>query len=427
MPNVTMTVRLPVAHLPGYPEGVTRPLYPLTAWVIAVLALFSATGPLAVDMYLPGFPTIAADLNTDNLSVQLTLTTFTLGLAFGQLIIGPLSDTLGRRRLLIACTALSTASYVAAALTPSIELFIAARLLQGIGGAGGIVIARAIIADLADGVQMARMMNVMMAISGIAPVLAPAVGGLIVATAGWRTVFWVLTAVSLVALVGAVVVLKESLRPEDRATGGFSSLIAGGRIVLTSPAYLGYTGTMVLSFGALFAYISGSSFVLQDIYGLSTLGYTLAFSGNALLMVALSSLSAAVAGKVSTTRLLVVGLAALLLGALVLLLLVSLDAAVPLILGALALTVGSLGLVMGNASGLAMGAVPGRAGTASAFMGFFQFALGALVSPVAGLGGSETALPMVLAMVVCGVGAWALFALGRRSGGSNALPTPNPR
>ena len=236
--------------------------------LVAVLALMTAAGPLAIDMYLPAFPEMADDLGTTATGVQLTLTTFLLGLGLGQLVIGPLSDAVGRRTPLLVGSAACLLASVACAVAPNVELLAGARFLQGLAGAAGVVLARAMVSDTEHGAAAARLMGVLTVMSVIAPVVGPLLGGSILALADWRMVFWVQAAMVALMLVGAAVFARETLPAGERTTGGFAATTRAAREVLANRNYLGYALTFCFSFAALFAYIAASPFVIQTILGL---------------------------------------------------------------------------------------------------------------------------------------------------------------
>ncbi|HEY5855454.1 MAG TPA: multidrug effflux MFS transporter [Aldersonia sp.] len=382
--------------------------------VIAVLALVSAVAPLAIDMYLPAFPAVASEFSTTASAVQLTLTAFMFGLAVGQLVIGPLSDRVGRRPLMLVGTFVFVLASAACALAPSIELLTLSRLAQGVGGAAGIVLARAVIADRAHGAAAAKLFSFMMIVAGVAPVAAPLVGGTLIGIIGWRGVFWVLAGLGVAMFIGVFALVVESLPPERRRTGGLSALAHDARHVLGNRVFVGYVLTFVFGFGTLFAYISASPFVLQGMLGLSPLMFSVVFAANAVGLVGLSALNARLVDRFDPRALLRVGIGILVIGSALLVI----DAIVgPHLWPTLILfwcTVSGLGLVMANATTLALAEARAAAGTGSAVLGASQFGLAALVAPLVGLGGEGTAVPMAVTMLAsAGVAAGAL-AISRR-------------
>lgn len=402
----------------------TRPktVAPLPILSILVLALLSAVAPLATDMYLPGFPVMSDELETGAAAIQITLTSFLIGLAVGQLIIGPLSDRFGRRRPLLAGTAIAILSGLLCALTPDVSTLVLLRFLQGLGGAAGVVLARAIIADRTpDVVASARLFQVMMIIGGLAPVLAPIVGTGIVAVAGWRAVFVVIALLSALSFVGVLRYVGESLPPEDRIEGGLAELRNGMTTVFGNRSYLGYTLTVGFAFMVMFAYIAASPFVFQGILGLSAVAYSVAFGINAVGIAMVSAISAKLVVRINLHLLAIVGLAIIGFGTIATLACVLTNAGAMLMLPALFVTVASLGLILGNASALAIAEVPRNAGSASAILGALQFCLGAIASPLVGLAGKDSALPMALVMVGGALLAAISFFLIASHGG-RALP-----
>jgi DHA1 family bicyclomycin/chloramphenicol resistance-like MFS transporter len=385
---------------------------PLPLIAVAILALLSAVAPIATDMYLPGFPQIAEDLGSGAPGVLLTLTSFLIGLALGQLIIGPLSDRFGRRRPLLLGTALAIISGFLCALAPNIGSLVFFRVLQGFGGAAGVVLARAIIADRApDAITTARQTQIMMVIGGVAPILAPITGTLIVSIAGWRTVLAVTALLSLVSFIGVLRFIGESLPTERRSDVTRAALWHKIQKLFRHPLYVGYTLVTGFSFMVLFGYISASSFVFQNALGLTPSQYSIAFGANALGIIIFGSTSAKLVSRISPRRLISISLGLLLIAVSVLLALVLAGAGPMMILPAIFLAVASVGPILGNASALAIRAVPESTGMASAVLGALQFGLGALATPLVGLRGESDALPMALVMLTAGGATWLAFAI----------------
>lgn len=373
---------------------------PLAVW-ITVLALLTSIAPLATDMYLPALPRVVDDLGTTASGVQLTLTAFLVGLALGQLVIGPLSDARGRRPLLLVGAVVCALAGVAVALSPSIAFMVAARFVQGFAGAAGIVLARAVIVDRTTGRRTAQLFTLMMAINGIAPVVAPLVGSGLVDVIGWRGIFVVLAGLAVLMVVGILAAVPETLPVERRRTGGLRRTATDIGAVLRRAPYVSWTLVLALSFSTMFAYISGSSFVLQDVLGLSTAGYAAAFAANAGGLVLTSVLGAR--WDVEPRRKATIGVAVLVAAAAALLAVTLLGSPTWPVLGLLFVAVSSLGLIMGNATALATDHVRDVAGTGSALLGALQFGLGAAVSPL--VGSSAVAMAAVM------VGASALAAV----------------
>lgn len=387
----------PASHDTASHPGPPQP----TALLISVLALLSAVAPLAIDMYLPAFPEMATDLGTTATGVQFTLTAFMIGMASGQLVIGPISDSVGRRRPLLVGTALCLVASIACALAPNIAVLIIARFVQGFTGAAGVVIARAVITDTSRGATTAKLMSVMMIIGGIMPVLAPLAGGAMLEFVDWRGVFGLISALVALMFLGVVVVVRESLPPSLRRSGGLRVLASNTRHVLGNRTYVCATLVFGMAFGAMFSYISASPFVLQNVVGLSTLQYSVVFGVNSLGIMIASMIAIRLADRVDIRRTAGAGLLLLLVATVGLLITVVLGSAlVPVLVLMFAVTF-SMGLLLGNVSAIAMQAAASTAGTGSAFMGAFQFLVAAVVSPLVGLAGEADAHPMAISMVIC--------------------------
>jgi MFS transporter, DHA1 family, multidrug resistance protein len=363
-----------------------------------VLALggLSAFGPLSLDLYLPGLPQLSTDLRASEAAGQLSLSMCMIGLALGQLLVGPFTDRVGRRRPLLVGVVVFALSAALCAITPSVELLLLFRLLTGLAGGAGIVIARAMVRDLYDGDMVARVFALLMLVSGTAPVLAPVLGGGLLLVTDWRGVFWVLAGIGAVLLVAAFSQPESLPGPRRRAAGG-GALLRVLRDVLRDRTFL--VPALVLGLGscALFSYIAMGSFVLQGAYGLGQQGFAVVFAANSVGIVLFGRLSAVLAGRVGARRLLRAGVALALVAAVALLLAVLLSGSVWAVLPPLFLLVGSLGLVFPNGTALALAGQKQAAGTASALLGLLQFALGAVLPPLASLGGVT---PLVMALSI---------------------------
>jgi DHA1 family bicyclomycin/chloramphenicol resistance-like MFS transporter len=392
------------------------PLGPGTVRLVVVLGSMNAIGPLSIDMYLPAFPEIARALHTSASSVQLTLTACVAGLALGQLVIGPLSDRFGRRIPVIAAMVTYAVASLLCATATSVDALIALRFVQGLAGAGGIVISRAVVRDLHSGARAVRLFSSLMLVTGLAPILAPLVGGQLLAVTSWKGIFVTLTILSALIAVLAALGLRETLPAERRSTSGLRRTVQTMAELLRDRSFVGHALAAGLTFGALFAYISGSSFALQGIYGLSPQLYSLAFAMNGLGLIAASQVNARIVERVGPRQLLRRALFCVVASALTLLVVVSVGGlSVWAVLAPMFVIVSSLAFVLPNATALALADHPAVAGTASALLGVIQFLIGAIAAPLVGVAGPGTAVPMGVVMAVLALGALtAQRAAGRR-------------
>ena len=287
----------------------------LTAGLVATVVFLTAIAPLATDMYVPAFPQVAGELSTTATQVQLTLTTFFVGMAPGQLVGGPVSDQRGRRIPLLAAVLVMTGASIVCAVAPTITVLTAARFVQGFAGGWAMVIGRSVIVDLATGARLIRVLNVIAAVGGIAPIVGPFLGGLILQLSHWRVSFWLVAALGLAMTAAVAVAVPESLPRERLHPGGLRNFVTAGRVVLGNREYIGYLLVAGAAMGALFAYVATSAFILQTMNGLSPIAYSIDFAANAAGMTVAALIAARLAGRVSTRRLILAGqLAALTAG-----------------------------------------------------------------------------------------------------------------
>jgi DHA1 family bicyclomycin/chloramphenicol resistance-like MFS transporter len=372
----------------------------LTSGLVATVIFLTAIAPLATDMYVPAFPRVAGDLSASATLVQLTLTTFFVGMALGQLVGGPVSDQYGRRRLLLASIAVMTVASVVCALTPSIGIMMAARLGHGFAGGWAMVIGRAVIVDLAVGAQLVRVLNVIAAVGGIAPIAGPLLGAVILQVSGWRVSFWAVAVLGVAMVLAVLVAVPESLPADRRHGGGLRVFAAAGRQVLANRRYVGYLLVSGSAMGALFAYVATSAFVLQSMNGLSPTAYSVDFAANAAGMTVAALVAARLVGRIATRKVILAGqVAALAAG--VAMLAGALWSGTPLVLAIVCFLVlmTAQGLIIPNGGALASAEVPEHPGTGSALLGFVQWLAAGTIAPIAGLGGDHTAVPMALLMI----------------------------
>ncbi|MFE7115727.1 multidrug effflux MFS transporter [Streptomyces sp. NPDC057654] len=381
--------------------------------VTLVLGGLTALPPLSMDMYLPALPEVTDALHSPAATVQLTLTACLVGMALGQLVVGPMSDKWGRRRPLLIGMVIYILATAVCAVAPTAPMLIGFRLIQGLAGAAGIVIARAVVRDLYDGIAMARFFSTLMLISGVAPVVAPLIGGQILRLTDWRGVFVLLTVIGILLTLVVWRWLHETLPPERRHAGGLGDALRTMRSLLADRVFAGYTLAGGLAFGALFAYISASPFVVQDIYGASPQTFSLLFGINSIGLVAVGQLNGKVlVGRVSLDKALGVGLTVITLASVALLLMTSgvfgEPGLTPIAIGLFVL-MSAMGLAMPNTNAQALMRSRDAAGSASALLGTSTFLLGAVASPLVGIAGEHTAVPMAVVQLACALAAVAAF------------------
>jgi DHA1 family bicyclomycin/chloramphenicol resistance-like MFS transporter len=384
-----------------------------------VLGSVSAIGPAAMDAYLPGLPELARDFGVSPSAAQVTVTTYLLGLALGQLLSGPLSDVHGRRRPLVAGMAVFTVTTLACSLAPSLYVLAGMRLVQGTAAAVGVAVGRAIVRDLYAGAAGARYLSRLMMVIGLAPILAPIVGGQLLRFTSWRGVFVALAVLGLALTAIGARLLPETLPRERRRAAGLGITLRTFAQLLADPRFVGFVLIVGLGGGAMIGYVAGSSFVLQDVYGASPQLYGVLFGLNAVFLVAGAQVNAHLLATRSPRSLLRVGLVMLVVAGGALVVIVSLPkAGLATVMAPLMLQMASWSFVQANALALALTDHPAVAGTAAALLGVSQYAFGAFTAPLVGLGGSDTALPMALVIAACAVGAAVAFeGLASRSPG----------
>ncbi|MFF9042076.1 multidrug effflux MFS transporter [Streptomyces sp. NPDC014892] len=392
--------------------------------LVLILGSLTALGPLTIDLYLPALPQVSEDLHVSQAVTQLTLTAFMLGIALGQLVIGPLSDTLGRRRPLLIGLTVYVAASALCALAPNPALLVSMRLAQGLAGAAGIVIARAVVRDLYDGLAAARLLSSLMLVSGTAPILAPVLGAQLLHLTSWRGVFATLTLLGLAVLPATAALLPQTLPTAHRRRGGLPDTLRTMRGLISDGRFSGYLLTGSLGFAALFAYIAGSSFTLQQVYGASPQAYSLLFALNSIGLVATGQLNGKLLlGRFPSHHIVATGPAVLgAAGTVLVVLATTTHAGLPWIASALFFTACPVGMILPTTTALCLQRAPHAAGSASALLGTTQFLMGALAPALAGLGGQDTALPMALSVLGLALAATGCFLLLCRP----EHPAPDP-
>lgn len=376
-----------------------------------MLGSLATIGPLSVDMYLPAFPIIAEDLHTSAPLIQLSLTFFLVGMALGQLFAGPFSDVYGRRKPLLIGMAIYSVASVLCALSPSIWTLLLLRFVQGMAGSAGIVISRAIVRDLYSGSELTKFFSLLMLVNGLGPIIAPIIGGQLLRVTSWQGVFILLGIIGILLLLTVLSGLPETLVKERRAKGGTRATLLTFKNLFLDRSFMGYAICQGLVFASMFAYISGSSFVFQNVFHVSPQTFSLIFAMNGLGIILATQTTGRLAGRVGEATLLKVGLRLSALGGVWLFIMLFLNASLFAVLPPLFLTVSSVGMVNTAGFSLAMQTQGKSAGSASALLGVLSLIIGGMIAPLVGIGGSHTAIPMGIVMACSSLGSNLAFTL----------------
>jgi DHA1 family bicyclomycin/chloramphenicol resistance-like MFS transporter len=396
------------------PTGVRRALPTL-------LLLLTVFGPISMDLYLPALPALTADLGAVTSVAQLTVTACLIGLAAGQLIAGPLSDRFGRRGILLIGIALYIATSALCAISPTVELLIAARFVQGLAGGVGIVIAQAAGRDIYTGGALIRFYGRLTVVGGFAAIVGPLLGGLLNSFTDWRGLFVFLALIGAGILVVTVVVFRETLPAANRMPGGFGQTMQDFRILLSDRVFVGAVLNQGFLYAALFAYLAGSTFVLQDIYGLSPLGYALAFGLNSAGFMTFGYIAGRAAENWSISRTLAAGILVAGMGALGLLAAGLIAMPLWVVIVSLFLLAAGVAISSPPATTLALVEYPQIAGTASSLLGMVRFGFGGIAAPLVGVAGALSILPLGVVTTVAVLLAGAAYVLLAR----RAVPAPS--
>ena len=391
-----------------------------TPWgLVFLLGSLTAFAPMSIDMYLPAFPAMGAELGADASQQQATLAFFLFGMAIGQFLYGPASDRFGRRIPILVGIAVYVAASIACALATSPEWMIAARFVQALGGCAGAVVARAVVRDQFDHTETARMLSLLTLIMGLAPILAPISGAVVLQLAGWRAIFWVLAAFGLACGVAVFLRLKESRSEETAAQARSENPLRAYRVLISNPRLVGYCLGGALNGALLFTYISSSSGLVIETFGFSPFAYTLVFGANAFGVIGAGQVNRMLLRRLTPDQVLArASLAALGFGALLLIAAVTGFGGQWTVLPLLFCCLASYGLMAGNTMAGALNVDPTRAGSTSALMGGLSFGLGAFASWLGGVLHDGTAVPMAGVMMACLLGSTAalwLLALPKTS------------
>ena len=367
-------------------------------WLTVFLGMMTAMAPLSTDMYLPSLPVMQADFGISASMVQLTLTMTMLGMAFGQIFAGPVSDYYGRKKPLIIGMVAFTAATFGCVLAENIMAFLCFRFVMGFAGASGIVVAKAIARDVCEGPELTRFFALLMMVNGLAPIIAPVIGGQILLFTTWRGVFVTLVAIGLVLLL-ATLVYKETLSPEKRLAGIRASFAKFPQL-LKNRYFLGHCLLQCFVFGGFFAYLSGSSFVFQNIFQVSPQVYSLIFGGIGGGLLVAGALPARLAGRVPDEKMLQTAMLISFFGSVLLFVGFWFEVGLAVILPILFFTITPLSVLGASSFSLALSRQGKNAGTASALLGFSSMILGGCMMPLVGIAGEHTAIPMCVMMIV---------------------------
>lgn len=366
-------------------------------WLTVFLGLMTAMAPLATDMYLPALPTVQLDFGITASLAQMTLTMTMIGMALGQIFAGPISDRYGRKWPLTAGMVVFTLSTVGCVWAQDIFVFLFFRFISGFAGASGIVIAKAIARDVCQGPELTKFFAMLMMVNGLAPIIAPVIGGQILLYTSWRGVFVVLVAIGLFQLI-ATLIYKETL-PKDHRLAGLRESFAKFPMLLKNRYFLGHCLVQCFVFGAFFSYLAGSSFVFQNIFQVSPQMFSLIFGGIGAGLLLSGALPARLAGRVADVKMLHISLLVPLIGSVLLLLAFSAGMGMAVILPVLFLTIVPLSVLGAASFSLALSRQGKNAGSASALIGFFSMILGGCMMPLVGIAGENTAIPMCVIML----------------------------
>lgn len=374
----------------------TSPIQTKRLTLILILGSLAALGPLSIDMYLPAFPDMSRSFGASASSIQLSLTACMLGMAIGQIIVGPLSDVRGRKRPLILALFAYLLASLACAFAPTIEVLIALRFVQGAAGASGIVISRAIVRDLFEGPELTKFFAALSLVNGTAPILAPIIGGQILRFGDWRVVFYLLAILSTLMLIAVAFRLPETLPVHHRVEGNLKTTFGTFGRLLSDRTFIGYAFAQAFAMGAMFAYISGSPFVLQNIYGASPQQFSFLFGLNGIGIILAAQTAGRLAGRVDSEKMMRIALTVVALAGICLFLALTLSDSLILVMIPLFFVVSSVGMISTLGFTLAMQNYGSTAGSASALLGLLPMLVGSLVSPLVGVMGEDSALPMGL-------------------------------
>lgn len=380
-----------------------------------LLGTLAAMGPLTIDMYLPSFPTIVTAFGTTPSLVQVSLTATLVGIGLGQLVLGPMSDVHGRKKPLVAALIIYLAASILCAFAPNIGLFIAARFLQGFAASAGIVISRAVVRDVYMGRELTKFFALLMLINNLAPIIAPLLGGGILAFSDWKGIFITLSIIGFLLVVIVVLRMEESLSHDMRMPNNLTQTLKNFQSLLKDRSFMGYALAQGFIMAGIFAYVAGTPFVYQTIYGVSPQLFSVLFGMNGIGLIIGSQVVGRLTGIVSEQRFLQTGLFISVTSGVLLLIAVLLHGPLLTIVVPIFFFVASIGIISTSSFSLAMESQGHIAGSASALLGLLPFVLGSISAPLVGIAGEETAIPM--GIIIFGTSIIALlsyYGLARR-------------
>ncbi|MFD2751682.1 Bcr/CflA family efflux MFS transporter [Virgibacillus siamensis] len=360
-----------------------------------LLGLLAIMGPLNIDMYLPSFPGIAKDLGTSPSLVQVSLTACLLGLAIGQVIIGPISDARGRKKPLLISISLFVASSLFCAIAPNITVLIAARFLQGFTASAGVVLSRAVVRDVFSGRELTKFFSLLMVINAVAPMIAPMSGGaiLLLPFASWHTIFFFLSILGILIVMIVAVRLKETLPPGERIPSSIGASVQTMGSLLKDRSFIGYAVIVGFVHGGSFAYVSGTPFIYQEIYGVSPQVFSVLFGMNGLAIITGSFIIGRFGGIIQEKSLLKAAVIIAVSATSILLIMTIIEGPLAIIVILIFIYMTTIGMTITSTFTLGMEQQGRRAGSASAVLGMLPLLLGALFSPLAGIN-EASAVPM---------------------------------
>lgn len=391
-----------------------------TPFFILIMTFLSSFGPLAIDMYLPALPEITRDLHTHASTVQLTLTFFMVGLAFGNVIIGTLSDSFGRRRPLIISLILFTLASLAASFAPTIELLIALRFIQGINSGAGIVLSRAIASDLYKGNALTKFFSTLILVNGLVPILAPMFGGFLLTSAPWRTLFIVLTLFGLFLLIGSTFVIEETLPEEHRTSPRFSSIFNDYKQLLTRKTFIVPILIQGLTYAMFFSYMAVSPFIMQNLYHLSAQQYSYLFAVTGFGLVFTAQVTGRLVDHVHPETLFRTYTAIQLVGTLIVILGLFNHWSLWILVPAFFLIVAPVSGIGTLGFAIAMNGQKRSGGSASSLVGLLQYFIGGIVTPLVGLAGENSFIPYVILVIVISILLITLHVINAQKSGTSS-------